>query len=352
MQLAETKGASLHICLKFLAAIGGGQNRSPEVHALCVQQDVEDKGKQTDRLVNNPQRCHDAVPLNREELRLVKRCLEASGRREQAALREPNELYRLAGASGQELLAKRTDSLSRSALFSPTGMLSSPPVDVGPSFCLTSLVIKIPHRQTMFANGSDAGSSTTSSLFARPYWLALIFVSWTPISVSDMDAYNGWSDADIRRMAERHNVRGPGFEKPTDLYASSMARPSFDDDKSLGDPYAMDRNEKGKSKIVNDTRSLETPKLVPVGLSRLHFSQTTLNFDLQEADEQAGSSSLLRGGVRGVSGRFLAIKLMRMNNARQGVVDHGEAPPALEIQWIGAHGWAGPRSFGAAAWRD
>ncbi|PWN34687.1 uncharacterized protein FA14DRAFT_171446 [Meira miltonrushii] len=353
----SVEASGLHINLKFLAATNG------MAHQLRMAEQSKDARQEADEVDHESfaraivSRGNQSHSLGREEQELVYRCLKEAKKDLNVDFMTPEELFINGGETVKELLEKRKITLYRSALLgSPkatksTNLTASIPT---PTFCLSRLIIKIPHRHTLFAsmNATQGWPNSFSSLAERPRWIALIFVSWTPISTTDLNEYDGYSEEDVRRLARRYGVRGPGLS-PGNEYnwrSSKAVSVPFENDETLGDPFAIEKaDEKGKQKEGQSSGQSTKPALLPVGMQHLQFSQTMFDFTqfVSGANKELGS-------VQGISGRYLAVKVMLSSRLRQRTLIDEQPPetPKLEIQWIGAHGHAGARSFGGASWRD
>lgn len=356
--ICSVEATGLHINMKFLAATNGmahqlrAVEQSKDAHH---EADVVDHESFARAIVSRGNQLHS---LGREEQELVFRCLKEAKKDINVDLMTPEEIFINGGETAKELLEKRKITLYKSALLGSskatksTNLTTSIPT---PTFSLSRLIIKIPHRHTLFAsmNASQGWPNSFSSLAERPRWIALIFVSWTPISTTDLNEYDGYSEEDVRRLARRYGVRGPGLSPGNEYHwrPSKTVSVPFEDDEKLGDPFAVTQAEgKGKQKEGQSSGQSTKPALLPVGMQHLQFSQTIFDF----AQFVSGANKKL-GSVQGISGRYLAVKVMlSTTRLRQRTLIDEQPPelPKLEIQWIGAHGHAGARSFGGASWRD
>ena len=115
--------------------------------------------------------------LGREEQDLVFKCLQEAKKDANVDLMTAQELFIKSGEIAKDLLKKRKITLYRSTLLGPpkiadqsrksTNLTTSIPT---PTFSLSRLIIKIPHKHTLFAsmNATQGWPNSFASLAERP----------------------------------------------------------------------------------------------------------------------------------------------------------------------------------------
>lgn len=179
----------------------------------------------------------------------------------------------------------------------------------------------------------DAQIFTLTQLYIRmPPWAdpkalhGLVFLSYEPIQHEHLHYYDDLTDLDVYNFAQRWHLQGPGLSPPV-LHCSSRAVLS--------------------SEPAGHAPKRQRPPLLPVAYFALGIatrddpSQYTLDFSQTYRPGNAPRPYFRRSGI---SGRYLAIKLLRPAE--------GTSQMWPEVQFIGARGFSGPRNSAQGGWCD
>lgn len=155
----------------------------------------------------------------------------------------------------------------------------------------------------------------------------LVFSSLDPISADQLQEYDEFNEMDLRCLARERKVRIAGLEKEV-----SVVIDEDQETKDFGDPFAMSRRieaaeQRWKSETSSRATQIPESCLTPIGFFKI--------------DPESNSSTLEFG--QGVSGRYLAVKLLRNGSGN-------ESGEGMELQYVGMMGWEGLRTSGSGEW--